>query len=127
MARRRGVRSGVVEVAVHPQMKRELAKVDKDLGKNVRSYQVGKCTAVVSFSDKSGWYLSIAHPDRTPTWKEVRQARGDLVPSNAKMSLIIDPEFPIGHSTKNFHLWEVDSIYKKPHIDPSGRLLGDEK
>lgn len=127
MTRIRGVKKSVVEVAVHPEMKIQLSRVDKSLGENVRSYAVGKCTAVVSFSEKSGWFLSISHPDRTPTWKEIRAARGSLIPSAAKMSLILDPEYSIPADTKIFHLWEVDSVYKKPHLDPSGRLLGDEK
>lgn len=108
-------------------MKIELSRLDKSLGESVRGYMVGKCTAIVAFSEKSGWFMSISHPDRTPTWKEIREARGQLIPKPARMALILDPEYSIKASTKVFHMWEVDSVYKKPHIDPGGRLLGDEK
>jgi hypothetical protein len=108
-------------------MRIELARLDKTLAETVRAYMIGKCTAVVAFSEKSGWYLSVSHPDRTPTWKEIRAARGQLIPKPARMALILDPELNIKESTKVFHMWEVDSIYKKPHIDPGGRFLGDEK
>lgn len=112
---------------VHPDMKIELSRLDKTLGESVRSYMVGKCTAVVAFSEKTGWFLSVSHPDRTPTWKEVRVSRGSLIPNPARMALILEPEYQINAKTKVFHLWEVDSVYKRPHIDPKGRMLGDEK
>lgn len=112
---------------VHSSMKIELARLDKSLGESCRSYMVGKCTAIVAFSEKTGWFMSVSHPDRTPTWKEVRIARGSLIPNPARMALILEPEYAINAKTKVFHLWEVDSVYKKPHIGPTGKFIGDEK
>lgn len=127
MARIRGIKPSIVEIPVHSSMKIELSRLDKSLGESVRGYMVGKCTVIVAFSEKTGWFMSISHPDRTPTWKEIRAARGQLIPKHARLALILDPEYQISAKTKFFHLWEVDSVYKKPHIDPGGRLLGDEK
>lgn len=125
MSKRRK-KPGTFEIPVPPEMRMALAQMDKQLAESVRSYHFMSCSVVVAFGSRSGWYLSIHHDKRTPTWMEVRAARKRFVPPAAKMALIIEPDFEIGKQPKIFHLWEIDYPFKQPVVDPTGTVLGDE-
>ncbi len=39
-----------------------------------------------------GWHISVACPDRHPTWEEMRDARYALIPDNIYMVMILPPK-----------------------------------
>jgi hypothetical protein len=54
------------------------------------------------------WHLSIAHPNRYPTWDEIREARYALVPDSVVMAMLLPPKGQYVNVHPNcFHLWEV--------------------
>lgn len=58
--------------------------------------------------DTGRWHLSVAHPERLPTWAEVSDARYRLVPDSATMVMILPPmaEYVNVHQYC-FHLHEI--------------------
>lgn len=125
MARRRS-KPKPLEIPIDVQTRQTLHELDPDYAQSVRSYHYGQCTVVAAYSNKSGWFMSISHQDRTPTWQEVRDARAAFVPANKKMALIMDPEYPQSLKTRFFHLWEVDRPAHSPIVDHLGRMIGRE-
>ena len=77
---------------------------------------VGDCTVMLSrepigFDSKFGWHLSISHPDRYPTWDEIKTARyGIPVLTDVTMAQILGPveegEWVDVHRNC-FHLYEI--------------------
>lgn len=55
------------------------------------------------------WHLSIAHPDRYPSWDEIADARYELVPDDVTMALLLPPpgEY-VNEHPHCFHLWQID-------------------
>ena len=63
------------------------------------------------------WHLSIAHPHRNPSWKELHDTRYDLVPDDVYMALILPPSRQYVNLHEHcFHLWEVKG-------EDAGRLV----
>lgn len=55
------------------------------------------------------WHLSIAHPDRYPTWDEIADARYRLVPDDVTMAMLLPPSDEyVNEHPHCFHLWQVD-------------------
>jgi hypothetical protein len=55
------------------------------------------------------WHLSIAHPKRYPSWKEIMEARYDLLPPEVTIAMILPPPEEYINVHKNcFHLWEIE-------------------
>jgi hypothetical protein len=53
-------------------------------------YQWGDCRVFVGL-EPAGWHLSISHPNRNPTWEEIKQARYDFCPHDVTMAMILPP------------------------------------
>lgn len=55
------------------------------------------------------WHLSIAHPDRYPTWDEIADARYHLILDEVTMALLLPPpgEY-VNEHPHCFHLWQID-------------------
>lgn len=55
------------------------------------------------------YHLSIAHPDRYPTWDEVADARYELIPDGVTMAMLLPPagEYVNVHDYC-LHLWQID-------------------
>ena len=53
-------------------------------------YQWGDCRVFVGI-EPAGWHLSISHPNRNPSWEEIKQARYDLCPHDVTMAMILPP------------------------------------
>lgn len=67
----------------------------------------GECLALVS-KDDGKWHLSISHPDRYPTWDEIRDARYEFIPDEVTMAMLLPPKGEYVNLHPNcFHLWEV--------------------
>lgn len=86
-----------------------------NLEPGTRAFRFGECLVFVSRSD-AGWHLSISHPDRYPTWDEIKQARYQLVPHDVTMAMILPPPGEYVNLHENcFHLWQIE--------DPDKRLV----
>lgn len=55
------------------------------------------------------WHLSIAHPDRYPTWDEIADVRYELIPDDVTMAMLLPPrdEYVNAHA-HCFHLWQIN-------------------
>lgn len=54
------------------------------------------------------WHLSVAHPERDPSWAELSDARYKLVPDSAWMVMILPPQAHYVNVHQHcFHLHEV--------------------
>lgn len=56
------------------------------------------------------WHLSISHPDRHPTWDEIKTARYRLLPADRACAIILpEPEFYVNVAEQDhvFHLHEI--------------------
>jgi hypothetical protein len=72
-------------------------------------YCWGKLVVCVSDPKVVGCHhISIAHPDRPPTWDEVYTARYDLMPENIKCGIIL-PNRSNHLPPKQFHIFEWQS------------------
>lgn len=56
----------------------------------LRAYRLGECSVIVT-REFGKWHISIAHPDRYPTWDEVAQARYKALPADLWMAMILPP------------------------------------
>lgn len=55
------------------------------------------------------WHAPIAHPERYPTWDEIRDMRYAFLPDNMTMAMLLPPKAEYVNLHPNcFHLWEVD-------------------
>jgi hypothetical protein len=77
------------------------------LAKTQRFTSPNGATVLVAVED-GRWHLSISHPDRDPTWEEIRSARYALLPDEAQMALILPPKAEYVNAHEHcFHLWEI--------------------
>src|SRR4051812_34239880 len=56
----------------------------------LRAYKIGECSVIVT-REYGKWHMSIAHPNRYPTWDECAQARYKAIPDNIWMAMILPP------------------------------------
>jgi hypothetical protein len=55
------------------------------------------------------FHLSIAHPDRYPTWDEIADARYELIPHDVTMAMLLpSPGEYVNTHEHCFHLWQID-------------------
>lgn len=53
-------------------------------------------------------HLSISHPERYPTWEEIKEARYDLLPNECTVGILLPPKEEYVNIHPNcFHLHEV--------------------
>lgn len=55
------------------------------------------------------WHISIAHPDRYPSWDEIAEARYKFCPTDITMAMLLPPpgEY-VNEHPHCFHLWQID-------------------
>jgi hypothetical protein len=77
--------------------------------------QMGECRVLVTMDPvevrgrtKILWHLSISHPNRYPTWDEIKEARERFLPANLSFAMRFPPasEPYVNMHTNCFHLWE---------------------
>jgi len=76
----------------------------------VRAYRspLEKLYVIVAWEVENGWHLSISHPDRYPTWDEIKAARYELLPDEVTMGMLLPPKGEYVNVHPNcFHLHEV--------------------
>lgn len=55
------------------------------------------------------WHISIAHPDRYPTWDEIADVRYKLIPDDVTMAMLLPPPGEYVNLHEHcFHLWEIE-------------------
>lgn len=92
-------------------------------GSTVEVHQVGPCRVFVARED-GRWHLSIAHPERLPTWDEVKEARYKHLPDKMMVAMFFPPkEDYVNYHPFCFHLWEVQGSEVESHA-PSLRGRG---
>lgn len=69
----------------------EVARQNGLMELDTKAYTLGACTILCSHSHL-GWHMSIAHPQRYPTWDEVAKARYELIPDEATMAMMLPPK-----------------------------------
>jgi hypothetical protein len=100
-----------------PPMVREL----NPEARSFRSFTLGDCSVLVASEPAAGdgshlWHLSIAHPDRYPTWDEIHDARYRLVPDAVTMAMFLPPRDEYVNVHPNcFHLWQGQDL-RRPSI-----------
>jgi len=80
----------------------------------VSRFRFGECHVLLAREalavprQRAQWHLSISHPDRYPTFDEMRDARYWFCPGHITMGLLFPPlgEYVDVHQNC-FHLWEV--------------------
>lgn len=76
-----------------------------------RAYMMGNCSVIVSLSG-AGYHMSIARPDRYPSWDEVSKARYALIPDNVTMAMMLPPQSEFINIHSNcFQLWQVQHTH----------------
>lgn len=77
-----------------------------------RFFRMGtKITIILSHSPDYGWHMSIAHPERYPTWDEIAYARYTLIPNEVTIALMLPPK----EQYVNFHnnCFQLHQVYDK--------------
>lgn len=70
-------------------------------------FNLGECSVIVS-KDGGKWHLSIAHPNRYPTYDEIKKARYKFLANELYMAMIFPPKEEFVNLHNNcFHLWEI--------------------
>lgn len=59
------------------------------LEEDAKRYMLGECQIIVGTMPSGKKHLSISHPDRHPTWDEMKQARYELLPDNIDMAMYL--------------------------------------
>ena len=78
-------------------------------------YRLGECSIIMA-RERAGlsgewlWHLSLAHPERHPTWDEIKTARYRLLPGHLTFGMLLPPpEMYVNVPSQDhvFHLWEI--------------------
>ena len=78
----------------------------KEAEKRCGMFTLGECSVIVGL--EAGWHLSIAHPNRYPTYDEIKEARYKFLPNEATMAMLFPPKEEFINLHNNcFHLWEI--------------------
>lgn len=80
---------------------------------------------VTSAKEGGRWHMSISHPERLPTWDEIKEAREIALPPNVFFCLPFPPkEFWINIHDYCLHLWEIqDQWLVEQMIYEGGQIL----
>lgn len=71
-------------------------------------YRLGECIVLRSIDDGL-YHLSIFHPNRYPTWDEIKEARERLLPLSKHFAMIFPrPQDYVNIHNNCFHLWELE-------------------
>jgi hypothetical protein len=83
-------------------------------------FRKGQVAAVVSIDD-GAWHLSVSCKYRYPRWRELHDARYQLVPDEATMAQILPPKAEYVNCHPNtFHLWQISG--PKPTLEQTSKL-----
>lgn len=95
---------------------KELERRLKETGaKGCKHFTMGQCSIIIAREPAGAeaerlWHLSISHPDRHPTWDEIKTARYRLLDLDLCFGMLLPPpEFYVNVPQQDhvFHLWEI--------------------
>ncbi len=87
----------------------------KDESPTLRAFLMGECSVFLA-REEGCWHVSIAHPDRYPTWDEIKEVRYAMMPGDITVAMLLPPKEVYVNVHENcFHLWEID--------DPRSRIM----
>lgn len=96
----------IVQVPIPPEIKALLEP-------NARVYRFGECLVIVGKSE-DGYHMSISHPNRYPTWDEIKEARYRFAPDDVTMAMLLPPKEEYVNIHENcFHLWQIEDPRRK--------------
>ena len=76
--------------------------------KDVRRWLLGECKVMRSLDDGI-LHLSISHPERYPTWDEIKEARERLLPLGETFAMIFPPvHLYVNEHPNCFHLFGLE-------------------
>jgi hypothetical protein len=74
------------------------------------------------------WHLSISHPERNPTWEEIRDSRYELLPDGAHMAMILPPKSQYVNIHRFcFHLFELAVEENPTSANPAEPTLANDQ
>jgi hypothetical protein len=80
---------------------------------NSRAFRWGDLSVIVG-KEPTGWHISVAHPQRYPTWDEIKAARYDHTPHDITMAMILPPiEEYVNLHEHCFHLYQIRGEKRK--------------
>lgn len=76
-------------------------------GQFARHFQKGELKILMT-KDEGRCHISVSHPDRYPTWDELKEIRYDLGPKQKPMAIVLPPQSAYVNIHQNcFHIWEI--------------------
>jgi len=76
--------------------------------KGSRAYLTDTRCSIIYGIEQGRHHLSISHPDRYPTWDEIRDARYAIMPDEITVAMFLPPKKDYVNVNENtFHLWET--------------------
>lgn len=79
----------LIEIAPTPSLER--TNIIPGVNSYLRAYLMGECSIIVT-KEYGHWHMSIARPNRLPSWDEVSEARYRLIPDAVTMAMILPPK-----------------------------------
>lgn len=91
----------------------EVRRTGQEIGRDTRCYECGDLRVLTSY-EQNRWHLSISHPHRNPRWKEIKEARYDLLPDDTTMAQLLPPKAQyVNLHPHTFHLWEIQPMTRE--------------
>lgn len=96
---------------------------------NAKAFMMGDVSIIIGADARTGLHISIAHPNRYPTWDEVVHIRYTLLPDNVYMAMMLPPQAEYVNVHENcFHLYQVfpqrqQQVKRGQQRRPSGLVL----
>ena len=100
----------IIEIGIPPEVHR---LVHGDLDLELHRFRFGSCTIMLGHepswaTGELRWHLTISHPDRHPTWDEIKTARYRLCGPDTVMAMILPPAAQyVNVEDHVMQLWEI--------------------
>lgn len=84
-------------------------------------FRMGECRMILgreplSVEGELRWHLSISHPDRHPTWDEIKTARYRLCGPHLCMAMILPPVEQYVNVPQQDHVFHLHEIHEDPEL-----------
>lgn len=115
---------GFVEQPLLQMRVPEAVKRSLPLSRGLRVYTMGECSIIMARENPGGgdlylWHLTISHPERHPSWDEIKTARYRLLPLELCFAMFLPPPgayVNLPAQDHVFQLWECDDP-NEPWLD----------
>jgi hypothetical protein len=105
-----------MQVPLDPRVERATyMTAGPDAFRSFKQFALGECNILMA-RERAGvngewlWHLSISHPDRHPTWDEMKAARYRLLSNGLCFGILLPPpEYYVNLPAQDhvFHIWEI--------------------